>query len=168
MSFFDQLDVLDLGFESTNLELLGLHLTLVALKALRIIAHLFLDLIKLLHVLVDLLREILNFVANAHKLLLLSICFFDCLVNSALDGGLKFLLDVKNHLLMIVHLLSVVCLLQSVFIDSFLYLGPQFSVFIDLSLALRLLMIKFYLNFLHLLVEISSESQTFLALLFEH
>ena len=168
MPLLDELDVLDLGLEGADLQLLGLHLALVALKALRVVAHLLLDLIKFLHVLVDLLGEVFDLVADGDKLLLLSIGLLDGLIDCALDGGLQFLLDVQYHLLMIVHLLSVVSLLHPVFINRLLDLGPQFSVLIDLTLAFRLLMIKFDLYLLHLLVEVGCEAKTFLALLLQH
>jgi hypothetical protein len=67
-----------------------------------------------------------------------------------------------------VHLLTIVGLLNSVVIDCFLDEGPELGVLVDLSLAFRLLHIKLNLHFLHLLVEVGSEAETFLALLLQH
>ena len=67
-----------------------------------------------------------------------------------------------------VHLLTIVGLLNSVVVDRFLDEGPELGILVDLSLAFRLLHIKLNLHLLHLLVEVGSEAETFLALLLQH
>jgi len=67
-----------------------------------------------------------------------------------------------------VHLLTICGLLHTIFIYGLLNLSPQLSVFIDLSLSLSLLLIKFYLHLLHLIVEIRSKPLSLLPFFFQH
>ena len=54
VSLLNELDVFDFGFKSADLEFLGLDLRLIGLEAFRVVAHFVLDLIELLHVVIDL------------------------------------------------------------------------------------------------------------------
>ena len=71
LTFLEELNILDLYFEALYFYFLSLDLLLVGLEFPRIICHLFLDVVKFLHVGVDLIGEVLNLIIHSHKLGLL-------------------------------------------------------------------------------------------------
>lgn len=156
MPFLDKLNTFDFRLKRTYLELLGLNLTLISPKALRVVTHLLLYLIKLLHVVIDLLSEVLHPVVHTDEHLLLRLSLFHGLGHCTLDCGLEFLFDFGYDLGVSIHLLAVASLLHTVIINRLLDLRAKLSVLIDLSLPLNFLLIQLNLNFFHLFVEIGS------------
>lgn len=153
MTLFRHLDVFDFGLEGADLKFLGFNLLLIYLELFGILAHFSLDLVKLLHVLIDLIRKVLDFIADGRVLHFLSLCLLESLLDRSLDCVFELAFDLSYGLAMNLHLPAICFFLLLVAINCHLDLPSQLGIFVNLRRSFRFLLIKFFLDFLHLITE---------------